>query len=269
MTIEGLKKLKKELKLTNAQLSQESGVPLGTVNKIFSGATKSPQYDSVEAIERAIKEAVQRVNGKYPNSGDFDLGAGVIREAQPAYGSCGTSAMDNHNKRFESERMELIDGVFYHMTLPDINHQILLSQIYLTIGGYIRQKGLCWHALVFPVAVRLNKDNFTVVQPDIIVLCDRKLNSQEGIDGAPDFIVEVTSPASRRLDSVKKMQKYADAGVREYWIVDSCTQKVVVYQFEIDGIPHIYTFDDCVTSGIMAGLEVDMRSIRLMLLENI
>lgn len=77
--------------------------------------------------------------------------------------------------------------------------------------------------------------------------------------GAPDFVLEVLSPATRSRDCVKKLDKYMEAGVREYWLVDIKQQKVIVYRFESEIYPVIYGWEQTIPVGIYDGkLIIDM-----------
>ncbi len=85
-----------------------------------------------------------------------------------------------------------------------------------------------------PVDVQLDKDDKTMAQPDVFLVCDQSKNTGRCIYGAPDMVIEVTSPSTRKRDFGKKLGKYVDAGVREYWIVDVKNQKVIVYDLGED-----------------------------------
>ena len=98
--------------------------------------------------------------------------------------------------------------------------------------------------LMSPVDVQLDEDDKTVVQPDVLIVCDRKRFQNGRVFGAPDFLAEVLSPSTRRKDMTLKHYKYARAGVREYWIIDPEKKKVVVYDLEHCEIPVVYGFQD-------------------------
>ena len=118
--------------------------------------------------------------------------------------------------------------------------------------------------MVFPAPtdVRLFKDDRTIVQPDIVVLCDRNKLTRRRIEGAPDLLIEILSVSSRTKDNRIKLAKYADAGVREYWTIDPDRQKIVVYDFEHAEDPVIYGFHDRIPVRIWGGsLEVDFQQI--------
>ena len=117
-----------------------------------------------------------------------------------------------------------------------------------------------------PFAVNLFGDESTFVEPDVCVICDPSKQSDRGCEGAPDFIAEVVSPSSRRMDYITKMARYEQAGVREYWVVDpgngSDAGCVTVYRFESgDPAPKVYSFDEAVPVGIMGGLSIEVGKI--------
>ena len=103
---------------------------------------------------------------------------------------------------------------------------------------------------VSPVDVQLDEDDRTVVQPDVLIVCDRSKFQNGRVFGAPDFVVEVLSPSTSKKDSRLKLYKYGEAGVREYWMIDPNRKTIVVYDFENSDIPSIYSFDDKVPVSI-------------------
>ena len=104
--------------------------------------------------------------------------------------------------------------------------------------------------MLAPLDVQLDCDDRTMVQPDLLVVCDRSKVQKKVVYGAPDLVVEVLSPATRRKDMSIKLAKYTEAGVREYWLVDPDKKKILVYLLEEDDLPTIYGFRDQVPVGI-------------------
>ena len=104
-----------------------------------------------------------------------------------------------------------------------------------------------------PIDVQLDCDEKTIVQPDVLVLCDVSKLSGNTISGAPDFIVEILSPSTRKKDMFIKLEKYMTAGVREYWMVDAEKKKVLIYDFEHENYPILFGFDAEVPVGIFEG----------------
>ena len=201
MTLEEMKVRKKELGYTYEQISRLSGVPLGTVQKIFSGVTSTPRYDTLLALERILAE---------PENSS-------VGESQTAYTARrqGEYTVEDYYRLPDDQRVELIDGVLYDMSSPASIHQIMVGLIHARLLAYVlSQKGTCL-PIVSPVDVQLDCDNKTMVQPDVIIVCDRDKVIGRCVYGAPDFIVEILSPSTRRKDGVIKLNKYMNAGVKE------------------------------------------------------
>ena len=121
----------------------------------------------------------------------------------------------------EDERWELINGFAYALATPTMAHQSALIEIGRQLGNFLLGKPC--KVFVAPFSVRLNADegDDTVVEPDILVVCDeKKLADGKGVVGAPDFIVEILSPSTAKNDKGAKYRLYRQAGVKEYWIVD-------------------------------------------------
>ena len=152
----------------------------------------------------------------------------------------------------EGTRAELIDGDMYMLAAPGLKHQRLVQFFSWKIEDYIRnRKGNC-EVFPAPFAVFLNKDDQTYVEPDISVVCDPSKLDDRGCNGAPDWIIEIVSPGSKRMDYFTKLFKYRTAGVREYSIVDPEKEKVMVYLFDC-GDASMYDFTDEISVGIYDG----------------
>lgn len=272
MLYEELNSRKKKLGMTTEQLSQLSGVPVGTINKILSGETKSPRYDTLRALENVL----YGLNGESPELNnrmtESDIRAlsrmtpDAVREAARPYYTKrqGEYTVEDYRALPEDVRAELIDGVLIFLEVPTFTHQELVTELLLEFGNYVRKnKGPC-RVVPSPLDVQLDCDDRTMVQPDLIVICDEKKIVRKGIYGAPDLCIEILSPSTRKKDCTLKVQKYMNAGVREYWIVDPDKKAVITYRFEGEDIPGIsmYTFQDKVPVGIFEGsLEIDFQEI--------
>ena len=161
----------------------------------------------------------------------------------------------------ESRRAELIGGQLYDVAPPSFKHQKLISQLSYQFNDYIKQnKGNC-EVIPAPFAVNLDADDRDWVEPDISVICDKNKLTERGCSGAPDLIVEVVSPSSRRMDYSIKNALYSQGGVREYWIVDPEKERSTVYHYEADDAPTIYTFTQAVPVGIFAGLSINIADL--------
>lgn len=159
------------------------------------------------------------------------------------------------------QRAELIDGMIYNMAPPNRIHQELVSQFTKVIGQYIdKNNGNC-KVYPAPFAVFLNADDKNYVEPDISVICDRNKLDERGCNGAPDFIIEVVSPGSRKMDYNIKNGKYAEAGVREYWIIDTEKERTTVYRYEEDAAPIIIPFDQPIPVGIYHDFKISISDL--------
>nr|WP_299319010.1 Uma2 family endonuclease [uncultured Blautia sp.] len=162
----------------------------------------------------------------------------------------------------EGERAELIDGHMYMMAPPSRKHQRVSTRLVSIIDRYIEErKGKC-QVYAAPFAVYLDERSNTYVEPDISVICDSNKLDDSGCKGAPDWVIEIVSPASKQMDYYTKLFKYRTAGIREYWIVDPSKNLVVVYNFEL-GETEQYTLQDSIKVGIYDELVIDFGSIEL------
>lgn len=161
----------------------------------------------------------------------------------------------------DGKRAELIDGQIYMMAPPVRIHQKLVSELVQKIGGYIKSKGGSCDLYPAPFGVFLCEDESTYIEPDISVICDKSKLTDEGCTGAPDFIIEVVSPSSRKMDYCTKNNLYANAGVREYWIVDPMKQRTTVYRYEEDVAPVVFSFAQEIAVGIYNDLKIQISEL--------
>lgn len=163
----------------------------------------------------------------------------------------------------DGQRAELINGQLYMMATPGRIHQRLVHQLERRLGNYIEaQHGDC-EVYPAPFAVFLNADDKTYVEPDVSVICDRNKLDDRGCNGAPDFVIEIVSPGSRRMDYLTKTSLYADAGVREYWIVDPEKQRTTICRYEEFDAPTVIPFDQPVAVGIYEDLSITIVDLLL------
>lgn len=172
---------------------------------------------------------------------------------------------DDYYRLPENVRTELISGQFYDMSAPSRIHQEILNYLSTEINIYIRSKNGPCKIYPAPFAVKLfEEDKTTVVEPDISVICDQSKLTDRGCTGAPDWIIEITSPSNPAHDYIRKLNLYLDAGVREYWIVNPIKQTIIVYHlaepdFEMD----IYSFQDKIKASIYEDLWIDFKELPL------
>jgi len=165
----------------------------------------------------------------------------------------------------EGERYELIRGEAFAMAGPSARHQAISWEISGQLYGYLRGKPC--RAFCAPFDVRLfyeeGEGDDTVVQPDIMVVCDKSKIGPEGIRGAPDLAIEILSPSNTAIEMEEKRCLYRDAGVREYWVVDPKNSRVTAYCFRDGGIfvSKTYRASDTVPVGIFPGFGIALEQV--------
>ncbi len=161
----------------------------------------------------------------------------------------------------DGQRAELIDGQIYMMSPPNTLHQKISWKLHQEIANYISsQNGNC-DVYAAPFAVFLNKDAHNYLEPDLSVICDKSKLDEHGCNGAPDWIIEIVSPSTSRLDYGVKLFKYRMAGVREYWIVNPLKQTVTVYDFEYEEKTDQYAFTDTIPVCIYENLSINLAKL--------
>ena len=158
-------------------------------------------------------------------------------------------------------RAELVDGYFiYNQAAPSRIHQEILMELSGTIHNYLKEKNGPCRVYPAPLAVKLNEK--AVVEPDISVVCDPDKLTKQGCTGAPDWIIEIVSPNNSSHDYIFKLNLYANAGVREYWIVDPDKNNVFVYCLEEEHFKAgSYTFHDKITVSIYSDFQIDFSEL--------
>ena len=161
----------------------------------------------------------------------------------------------NHD---EHARVELIDGVIYLFAAPARRHQAIVGEMLVQLANHLRGKSC--KVYTGPIAVRLEKDS--VVEPDIIVVCDPKKLTKSGMEGTPDLIIEVLTPSNARHDKITKLNLYQRTGVAEYWIVDPSDNTLTTYNL-VEGRYVVSAYDNTgiATVNALPGFEMDLSAV--------
>ncbi|MBQ6036868.1 MAG: Uma2 family endonuclease [Lachnospiraceae bacterium] len=282
MTIDEMKRLKKERSLTNAMIAKMTELPQSTVQKIFSGETKHPRFETLTALENVFHSLDVRVlqeNTSLPwYGGDTDpdtshtytyhpIRAQMIAEPYQTYGTSalknpGPFTVEDWRMLPDGERAELIDGQLIYMASPSITHQLIAGEIHRQIANFIYDHdGSCMPGIA-PLGVQLDCDELTMVEPDVLVVCDPEKVEGRDVYGAPDFILEVLSPTTAKKDIFTKTEKYRNAGVREYWIIDPENALLQVFPYGFDEDAEDYDMTAPVPLRIFGGeLKIDFTRI--------
>lgn len=167
------------------------------------------------------------------------------------------------------ERLELIAGKIFKMSpAPSRLHQKISTNILTAFA--ISLKGMKCDVYAAPFDVRFpkssyaDKDIFTVLQPDICVVCDKGKLDDRGCLGAPDLVVEILSPGNNKKELLNKYQVYEEFGVKEYWVVSVSDQTVLIYTLDKKGKyqpSKLFTLSEQVTSSVLSGFVLDIDSV--------
>lgn len=285
-TVDEMKARKRQLGLSVRYLSEISGVPIGTIQKILNGSTGQPRYGTMrkltEAILQAAGDPVPQLEGPAAGAGlagtagAGDSGAGVVGAyAGAAVGAAGQAlafgaaagpAGQGHAAGGRADYIiapgglnEEIDGVLYEMDSPTAKHQEIVGSLYYKVRSSLEAKKESdkLHTCMGPLAVQLDAEGKTVVRPDVMIFREDGENtlveSEDKVKFVPDFIAEVVSAKSKSRDMFTKLGKYREAGVREYWLVDPDKHTVMAYQFDKGDDVEIYTFTEKIPVGVTEG----------------
>lgn len=191
---------------------------------------------------------------EYDDFKPMELHDGVDYGTKAEQHTQGSYTVEDYKAWPEDERVELIDGYIIRMDAPTTLHQIIAGEVLRQISNFIKSKDGKCIPFMSPLDVQLDCDEHTMMQPDVVILCDSDKLKLWGIYGAPDFVMEIISPSSKKRDYIKKLSKYENAGVREYWILDPYDKKLLVYFFEDDVCcPTIYGLDKPVPVNLYDG----------------
>ena len=163
----------------------------------------------------------------------------------------------------DDARYELIDGEALLMSpAPLVEHQEVAGEVYYQLRNQL--DGQPCRPYIAPVDVRLPRADEadaaidTVVQPDVLVVCDPHKIDRRGVRGAPDWVLEVLSPSTAAHDQIAKRRTYERAGVRDYWLVHPGDRTLTVYLLENGqyGRPEIYELKDATPIGVLPGVSI-------------
>jgi len=162
------------------------------------------------------------------------------------------------------ERYQLFNGEAFQMASPSVNHQALL--IYLAAQFDVFLRGKPCKVFASPLDVRLfpkkdNSDNI-VLQPDLLVVCDKDKLGKRSVNGAPDLVVEIVSPSNTHSEVFHKFHYYLEAGVREYWVIEPETKKVQVHIYDNGHyVITAYEGNARIPVTILPGLEIPLEDL--------
>ena len=160
-------------------------------------------------------------------------------------------------------RCELINGEIVVMDAPSFDHQRILMELSRQLANFLVGKKCVIVPAPFDVCIfGKGDDDTTVVQPDIVVICDKAILDKKRCNGAPDFVIEILSPSNAKYDRQRKLNIYINAGVRECWIVDPESKNISVYIHDKEQISlGYYENDDIIPVYVLEGCEISLKDV--------
>ncbi len=168
----------------------------------------------------------------------------------------------------ENERWEIIDGIPCMQAAPSWQHQAISRELLVQFSSFLKDKTCQVFASPFDLRIpegdEKDEDTKFVVQPDIVVICDRGGLKGTGYLGTPPLVIEISSPSTSKNDKIYKFNKYEKFGVKEYWIVEPEGKIVSVFtQGESNryGRPEVYSETDKINVSIFPELIIDLAPV--------
>ena len=167
------------------------------------------------------------------------------------------------------ERVELIKGQIFKMSpAPSRIHQEVSTQVLGALFNFLNNKPCKVYTapfdVRFPKSSKADKDIYTVLQPDICVICDLSKLDDKGCIGAPDIVVEILSPGNNKKELLDKYNVYQEFGVKEYWVISPSVKTVLIYTLDESGKyqpSKLFTLSEIVTSSVLPGFELDLDKV--------
>lgn len=176
-----------------------------------------------------------------------------------------TITLEKYEALPENRRVEVYENIVYDMASPSQIHRTISMELSNIIYNYIKsKKGPC-QVFSAPFDVKLSDKPLTIVQPDIMIICNKDQLDGKRCNGAPDFIIEIVSPSNPADDYIRKLYYYKNYGVREYWIVDPHRKTITLNYFEDNIISVPYSFDAIIKVNIYDDLFINFSEIAKML----
>lgn len=166
----------------------------------------------------------------------------------------------------DGNRHEILDGEHFVSAAPNLLHQSIVVELTSWIAPFVRRHGL-GRLYVAPANVLLGEHD--VVQPDLLFVSQARsrILTEMNVQGAPDLVIEVLSPSTRRRDEGLKLERYELLGVQEYWMVDPALQAARVYRRvgeRLQAVAELTAADgDLLSSPVFPGLEIPLAEIFL------
>ena len=167
------------------------------------------------------------------------------------------------------ERVELIKGQIFKMSpAPSRIHQEVSTQVLGALFNFLNNKPCKVYTapfdVRFPKESKADKDIFTVLQPDICVICNLSKLDDRGCIGAPDIVVEILSPGNNKKELLNKYNVYQEFGVKEYWVISPSVKTALIYTLNESGKyqpSKLFTLSEVITSSVLPGFELNLDKV--------
>jgi len=196
----------------------------------------------------------------FTNKGPGDT---EVSEAVPKYDKDKRYTYADYESWDDDIRYELIDGVAHMMSAPSTAHQIILTELSRQLANFLKGKPCRVFVAAYDVCLNgLGDEDYTVVQPDILVVCDESKIEKRRCNGAPDMVIEILSPSTSKMDLFIKLKRYQIAGVLEYWIADPDAKAVNVHILENGHyVIRSYESDEAIAVNVLDGCVISLPDV--------
>jgi Uma2 family endonuclease len=166
--------------------------------------------------------------------------------------------------RDDGKRHELIEGEHHMTPSPSTKHQKVSRNLLLAIGGFLKLHPI---GEIFDAPMDVVLSDLDVVQPDLLFISKERASriTERNIQGAPDFVIEILSETTRKIDEIIKRKLYEQHGVREYWIVDPELESVKVYRTTEQGYTRAAELSteskSALSTPLIPGLQISLSEI--------
>ena len=194
---------------------------------------------------------------------EIELNESKVSEAIRDYDKNKRYTYADYESWDDEYRYELIDGKVFMMSAPSTAHQSILGELHRQLANFLRGKSCRAFLAPYDVCLSgLGDEDDTVVQPDIMVVCDESKIDKKRCNGAPDMVIEILSPSTSNRDLFIKLKKYQNAGVREYWIVDPDAKAVNAHLLENGRyVINSYESDETIAVNVLDGCVVTLSDV--------
>ena len=180
-----------------------------------------------------------------------------VKEALPAYDKLYTYS--DYLTWDDDIRYELINGVPYMMSAPNRRHQQISRDLLVQFAIFLKGKSCEVYQAPFDVRLDTDTSDDTVVQPDLVIVCDHSKLDDAGCKGAPDMVVEILSPSTAQYDLTRKFTLYLKTGIREYWVIDPERKCLAVHILKDNNyITHAYSDKETAPVHILEGCNINL-----------